>query len=329
MAPKRATRSTPVTTTPAPTATTTTMVTNAQLQAMIDQGVSAVLAARDATRNGTDSQLLGTELWSSTTNDFKILALAVCKDTSRRKCPKEKNNKGNRVNKPVNAKAPAKVVVVWKGEGQIPDNVVAGYYRRFIEGFQRSQTDDQASSQKKIQFVGVINKKQAFQLFNAEVVQWHQSRPYLKKRRFFIAIGDALKKGWALVFNAKRNEHLGNYLDMSTLSYHPQTDRGKARGTISNPRGSLRALWRSAVGKDQAKSKPLVIDIKVTADLKRKPMEFQSGDKVMLKGIRLGNGFRYVLANEGKLNPRYVGPFKVLEKVGEVAYKLELPEDLV
>ncbi|GJT99821.1 putative reverse transcriptase domain-containing protein [Tanacetum coccineum] len=60
MAPKRATRSTPVTTTPAPTATTTTTVTNAQLQAMIDQGVSAVLAARDATRNGIDSHTSGT-----------------------------------------------------------------------------------------------------------------------------------------------------------------------------------------------------------------------------------------------------------------------------
>ncbi|GJT00714.1 putative reverse transcriptase domain-containing protein, partial [Tanacetum coccineum] len=60
MAPKRATRSTPVTTTTAPTATTTTNVTNAQLQAMIDQGVSAALAARDATRNGTDSHSSGT-----------------------------------------------------------------------------------------------------------------------------------------------------------------------------------------------------------------------------------------------------------------------------
>ncbi|GJU32648.1 reverse transcriptase domain-containing protein [Tanacetum coccineum] len=60
MAPKRATRSTPVTTTPAPTATTTTTVTNAQLQAMIDQGVSAALAARDATRNGVDSHTSGT-----------------------------------------------------------------------------------------------------------------------------------------------------------------------------------------------------------------------------------------------------------------------------
>ncbi|GJV22030.1 hypothetical protein Tco_1371050 [Tanacetum coccineum] len=50
MAPKRTTRASPATTT-----TTTTSVTNAQLQAMIDQGVTVVLAARDATRNGNDS----------------------------------------------------------------------------------------------------------------------------------------------------------------------------------------------------------------------------------------------------------------------------------
>ncbi|GJR85533.1 putative reverse transcriptase domain-containing protein [Tanacetum coccineum] len=55
MALKRATRSTSVTTTLAQTATTTTSVTNAQLQAMIDQGVTAALAARDANRNVDDN----------------------------------------------------------------------------------------------------------------------------------------------------------------------------------------------------------------------------------------------------------------------------------
>ncbi|GJQ99964.1 putative reverse transcriptase domain-containing protein [Tanacetum coccineum] len=60
MAPKQATRSTPVTTTPAPTATTIISVTNAQLQAMIDQGVTAALAARDANKNGDDSHTSGT-----------------------------------------------------------------------------------------------------------------------------------------------------------------------------------------------------------------------------------------------------------------------------
>ncbi|GKF71158.1 hypothetical protein Tco_0207272, partial [Tanacetum coccineum] len=55
-------------------------------------------------------------------------------------------------------------------------------------------------------------------------------------------------------------------------------------------------------------------------------MEFQVGDKVMLK-VSPWKGFvRFY--KRGKLNPRYVGPFKGLEKVGEVAYKLELPEDL-
>ncbi|GJW68084.1 putative reverse transcriptase domain-containing protein, partial [Tanacetum coccineum] len=56
------------------------------------------------------------------------------------------------------------------------------------------------------------------------------------------------------------------------------------------------------------------------ADLKGKSMDFQVGDKVMLKV----SPWKGVV----KLNPRYVGPFKVLEKVGSVAYKLELPEEL-
>ncbi|GJU04487.1 hypothetical protein Tco_1120917, partial [Tanacetum coccineum] len=62
------------------------------------------------------------------------------------------------------------------------------------------------------------------------------------------------------------------------------------------------------------------------ADLKRKPMEFQVGDKVMLKVSPWKGVVRF--GKWGKLNPRYVGPFKVLKKVGAVAYKLELPQEL-
>ncbi|GJT81607.1 putative reverse transcriptase domain-containing protein [Tanacetum coccineum] len=62
------------------------------------------------------------------------------------------------------------------------------------------------------------------------------------------------------------------------------------------------------------------------ANLKRKPMEFQVGDKVMLKVFPWKGVVHF--GKWGKLNPRYVGPFKVLEKVGEVACKLELPEEL-
>ncbi|GKC47935.1 hypothetical protein Tco_1065657 [Tanacetum coccineum] len=55
-------------------------------------------------------------------------------------------------------------------------------------------------------------------------------------------------------------------------------------------------------------------------------MEFQVGDKVMLK-VSPWKGVVH-FGKRGKLNPRYVGPFKVLEKVGEVAYKIDLPEEL-
>ncbi|GJW12444.1 putative reverse transcriptase domain-containing protein [Tanacetum coccineum] len=62
MAPKRkTTRLNPgATPTPVTDTHTTTFVTNAQLQAMIDEGVTAALAARDATRNGDDSHTSGT-----------------------------------------------------------------------------------------------------------------------------------------------------------------------------------------------------------------------------------------------------------------------------
>ncbi|GJY99998.1 putative reverse transcriptase domain-containing protein [Tanacetum coccineum] len=55
-------------------------------------------------------------------------------------------------------------------------------------------------------------------------------------------------------------------------------------------------------------------------------MEFHVGDKVMLMVSPWKGVIRF--GKRGKLNPRYVGPFKVIERVREVAYKLELPEEL-
>nr|GEW06966.1 putative reverse transcriptase domain-containing protein [Tanacetum cinerariifolium] len=62
------------------------------------------------------------------------------------------------------------------------------------------------------------------------------------------------------------------------------------------------------------------------ADLQRKMMEFWVGDSVMLKILPWKRVVRF--GKREKLNPRYVRPFKVLEKVGSIAYKLELPEEL-
>ncbi|GJY22661.1 hypothetical protein Tco_0396319 [Tanacetum coccineum] len=54
--------------------------------------------------------------------------------------------------------------------------------------------------------------------------------------------------------------------------------------------------------------------------------EVSVGDKVMLKVSPWKGVIRF--GTRGKLNPRYIGPFKIIAKVGTVAYRIELPEKL-
>ncbi|GJZ16915.1 putative reverse transcriptase domain-containing protein [Tanacetum coccineum] len=58
------------------------------------------------------------------------------------------------------------------------------------------------------------------------------------------------------------------------------------------------------------------------ADNKRKPLEFEVGDRVMLKVSPWKGVIRF--GRKGKLAPRYVGPFEILERIGPVAYRLSL-----
>nr|GFC54422.1 putative reverse transcriptase domain-containing protein [Tanacetum cinerariifolium] len=62
------------------------------------------------------------------------------------------------------------------------------------------------------------------------------------------------------------------------------------------------------------------------ADKRRKPLEFKVWDRVLLKVSPWKGVVRFV--KKGKLAPRYVGPFEIVERVRQVAYRLKLPQEL-
>ncbi|XP_048492142.1 uncharacterized protein LOC125493157 [Beta vulgaris subsp. vulgaris] len=62
------------------------------------------------------------------------------------------------------------------------------------------------------------------------------------------------------------------------------------------------------------------------ADQRRRDLEFVVGEKVLLKVSPTKGVMRF--GRKGKLSPRYVGPYEVLERIGQVAYSLALPTEL-
>ncbi|GJT02038.1 putative reverse transcriptase domain-containing protein [Tanacetum coccineum] len=126
---------------------------------------------------------------------------------------------------------------------------------------------------------------------------------------------------------------LGTRLDLST-TYHPETD-----GQMSNAHSLCRsrrkqANWTDIVQKTTDKIVQIKERLKAVrdrqksyADNRRKPLEFSVGDKVLLK-VSPRKGV-VCFGKRSKLSPRYVGSFEIVERVGLIAYRLRLPQELV
>ncbi|KAL4304408.1 hypothetical protein GQ457_10G011210 [Hibiscus cannabinus] len=143
---------------------------------------------------------------------------------------------------------------------------------------------------------------------------------------------------------------LGTRLNLST-TFHPQTD-GQSERVIQILEDMLRACvidfgknWERSIPlvefaynnsyqssiQDTEKQVRIIHDRlkqafdrqKAYADTKRRDIRDEVGDRVFLKVSPWKKVLRF--GKKGKLSPRYIGPFEVMEKVGSVAYRLALP----
>ncbi|GKD02160.1 putative reverse transcriptase domain-containing protein [Tanacetum coccineum] len=156
------------------------------------------------------------------------------------------------------------------------------------------------------------------------------ARMYLKEvvTRHKISVLIICDRDGRFTSNFKRSlqKALGTSLDMST-AYHLETD-GQSKRTIQTLKDMLQIVQETTEKIIQIKQRIQATrdQQKSYTDLKHKPMKFQVGDKVMLKVSPWKGVVRF--SKQEKLNPRYIGPFKVLAKVGAVAYKIKLPQEL-
>nr|GFA56458.1 hypothetical protein [Tanacetum cinerariifolium] len=223
----------------------------------------------------------------------------------------------------------------------------AGYYRRFIEGFLKIAKPITKLTQRKVKFKWGNKQEAAFQLLKQKFC----SAPILalpEGSEDFIVYCDALNKGLGAVLmqreklilyaSCQLKIHEKNYtthdLELGAkelnirqrrwlellsdydcdIHYHP----GKANvipDTLSRKERETLLRVRALV-------------ITIGLDLPRKILNAQTKARKSenIKEENVGGVVRF--GKQGKLNPTYVGLFKVLERIGDVAYKLDLLEEL-
>ncbi|GKB27957.1 putative reverse transcriptase domain-containing protein [Tanacetum coccineum] len=312
MPPRKAprTRTTPATT------TNTTSVTNAQLHAMIDQGVVAALATRDANRstNGEDSHNSGIGVRrnervarETVGHDVAYAMTDLKKKMTDKYCPRSKIKKLE--------------VELWNLKVKGTD--VLGYNQRFQELALLCVRMFSEESDKIEKYVGGLPDmihgsvmasrpktmhdaiEMATELMDKKIStlaerqaenkrkldnnnQAQQQSPKRQNVAQAYVTGTSERKEYDGLFHCATGHYRSDCLELKNQNYGNQAEGTGARGLVHALRGE--------------------------SDKDLNDMEDD------IKEVCFGKW--------GKLNPRYVGPSKVMEKVGSVAYKLEFPQEL-
>ncbi|GJU94170.1 putative nucleotidyltransferase, ribonuclease H [Tanacetum coccineum] len=195
---------------------------------------------------------------------------------------------------------------------------------------------------------GVLQVRSSAEIFQQEIIRLHGTPASImsdRDPRFASRFWKGLQNAW------------GTRLKFST-AFHPQTD-GQTERTIQTLKDMLRScalewtgnwdeylcLVEFAYNNSWHAKGPELVEVtnekvsiakeklkearsrqKSYADRHRRALEFKPGDRVFLKVSPCRGVRRFGL--KGKLSPRFIGPFEILDRVGEVSYRLALPPQL-
>ncbi|GJW14293.1 putative reverse transcriptase domain-containing protein [Tanacetum coccineum] len=220
-----------------------------------------------------------------------------------------------------------------RGEVVRPNYWPRYYYRRFIENFSKIAKPLTLLTQKNKTYVWGDKQDEAFQILKEKLC----NAPVL-------ALPDGPDD--FVVYCEHQNKDAGKYfelvlwnlvaswdthLPLIEFSYNSITDTSikSARTEV----GESQLIGPELVQETTEKIFQIKERLKTArsrqksyADKRRKPLEFKVGDRVLLKVSPWKGVVRF--GKKGKLAPRYVRPFEIVECVGPVAYRLKLPQEL-